>query len=115
MENTFISCASQRSVTISNRSDIIVQYKWTKFATLREELQHKDRFYMDLESEENVEKDEFFEECLSDPTLRDQMSILTRKFKNKMQVVNDDKMLYADSIVTIDPVVSLLIKYTLHK
>ena len=45
------------------------------------------RFYMDLESEENVEKDEFFEECLSDPTLRDQMSILTRKFKNKMQVI----------------------------
>ena len=42
---------------------------------------------MDLESEENVEKDEFFEECLSDPTLRDQMSILTRKFKNKMQVI----------------------------
>lgn len=41
---------------------------------------------MDLESEENAEKDEFFEECLSDPTLRDQMSILTRKFKNKMQV-----------------------------
>lgn len=32
-----------------------------------------------------------------------------------LQVVNDDKMLYADSIVTIDPVVSLLIrcnKYT---
>ena len=41
---------------------------------------------MDLESEENAEKDEFFEECLSDPTLRDQMSILTRKFKTKMQV-----------------------------
>ena len=41
---------------------------------------------MDLESEENAEKDEFFEECLSDPTLRDQISILTRKFKNKMQV-----------------------------
>ena len=41
---------------------------------------------MDLESEENAEKDEFFEECLSDPTLRDQISILTRKYKNKMQV-----------------------------
>ena len=41
---------------------------------------------MDLESEENTEKDEFFVECFSDPTLRDQMSILTRKFKNKMQV-----------------------------
>ena len=41
---------------------------------------------MDLESEENAEKDEFFEECLNDPTLRDQMSILTRKFRNKSQV-----------------------------
>ena len=41
---------------------------------------------MDLESEENVEKDEFLEECLNDPTLRDQMSILTRKFRNKSQV-----------------------------
>ena len=41
---------------------------------------------MDLESEENVEKDEFFEECLNDPTLRDQMSILTRKYRNKSQV-----------------------------
>ena len=39
---------------------------------------------MDLESEENAEKDEFFEECLSDPTLRDQISILTRKYKNKI-------------------------------
>lgn len=104
MENAFISCASQRTVTLSNRSDIIVQFKWTNFATLREEMQHKDRFYMDLESEENVEKDEFFEECLSDPTLRDQMSISTRKFKNKMQAIADDKLLYGDSIVTIDPV-----------
>lgn len=43
MENTFISCASQRTVAISNRSDIIVQFKWSNFATLREELQQKDR------------------------------------------------------------------------
>ena len=42
---------------------------------------------MDLESEETAERDEFFEECLSDPTLRDQMSILTRKFRNKSQVM----------------------------
>ena len=42
---------------------------------------------MDLESEETAERDEFFEECLNDPTLRDQMSILTRKFRNKSQVM----------------------------
>ena len=54
---------------------------------------------MDLESEENVEKDEFFEECLSDPTLRDQMSILTRKFKNKMQVIRNRSQ---KQLITID-------------
>lgn len=32
-----------RTVTISNRSDIIVQFKWSNFATLREEHQQKDR------------------------------------------------------------------------
>ena len=36
--------------------------------------------------EENIEKDEFFEECLNDPTLRDQLAIMRRKFKDKSQV-----------------------------
>ena len=31
-------------MSICNRSDIIVQFKWSNFATLREELQQKDRF-----------------------------------------------------------------------
>lgn len=39
-----------RTVTISNRSDIIVQFKWSNFATLREELQQKDRYYVSGES-----------------------------------------------------------------
>ena len=46
---------------------------------------------MELERQENAEKDEFFEECLIDPTLRDQMSLLTRKFKNESQVSNTDQ------------------------
>lgn len=140
-------CCFCRTVTICNRSDIIVHFKWSNFATLREELQQKDRFinfffqltkhtfllnrhliiislqllilrkyccfcslcisfilifelswnipfflpfqnrfYMDLEMEENIEKDEFFEECLNDPTLRDQLAIMRRKFKDKSQV-----------------------------
>ena len=32
-----------RTVTISNRSNILVSFKWTKYATLREELQQKER------------------------------------------------------------------------
>ena len=37
-------CCFCRTVTICNRSDIIVHFKWSNFATLREELQQKDRF-----------------------------------------------------------------------
>ena len=43
MENTFISSASQRIVTLSNRSNIMVHFKWTKFATLREEQLERSR------------------------------------------------------------------------
>ena len=38
-------CFISRTVAILNRSDIIVQFKWSNFATLREELQQKDRCY----------------------------------------------------------------------
>lgn len=73
-------------MTITNRSDILVHFKWTKFATLREELQQKERFYMDLRRQEETERDAFIDECLSDVSIRDQMSIVTRKYKNKMKV-----------------------------
>lgn len=42
--NVKFSNLTSRTVSISNRSDIIVQFKWSNFATLREELQQKDRY-----------------------------------------------------------------------
>lgn len=41
IENTYISMANQRTVTISNRSDVIVHYKWKQCATSEEEEQQK--------------------------------------------------------------------------
>ena len=41
IENTFISMASQRTVTISNRSDVIAHFRWTQYATQEEENQQK--------------------------------------------------------------------------
>ena len=43
IENTFISMANQRTVSISNRSDVIAHFRWTKFATQVEEDQQKTR------------------------------------------------------------------------
>lgn len=41
IENTYISMANQRTVTIHNRSDIIAHFRWTQFATKEEEDQQK--------------------------------------------------------------------------
>ena len=39
--STFISMANQRTVTISNRTDVIAHFRWTQFATKEEEDQQK--------------------------------------------------------------------------
>jgi hydrocephalus-inducing protein len=41
IENTFLTMANQRTVTINNRSDVIAHFKWTQFATQDEEDQQK--------------------------------------------------------------------------
>lgn len=43
VENTFISMANQRTVTISNRTDVITHFRWTQFATQEEEDSHRGR------------------------------------------------------------------------
>ena len=86
IENTFISMANQRTVTICNRSNVIAHYRWTQFATLQEEQQQKMILVDALNSDESSEKDRFMEECLADPSLRDKMSILNRTFQNRKRV-----------------------------
>ena len=41
IEDTYISLANQRTVTISNHSDVIVHYRWTRFATSADEDRQK--------------------------------------------------------------------------
>ena len=41
LENTFLSMASQRTVTIHNRSDVIAHFRWSEYATHTEEEQQK--------------------------------------------------------------------------
>jgi hypothetical protein len=44
------------------------------------------RFFTDLNKEESTETDRFLEECISDPTLRDKLSVLSRTFTNRKRV-----------------------------
>jgi hypothetical protein len=41
MESTFLSMATEKTIVISNRSDVIAHFRWTQFATQEEEDQQK--------------------------------------------------------------------------
>jgi len=43
MDATYVTMSSQKLVTISNRSDVIVHFRWTRFATPQAEQQHRAR------------------------------------------------------------------------
>ncbi|XP_052230840.1 hydrocephalus-inducing protein-like isoform X4 [Dreissena polymorpha] len=103
IENTFISMASQRTVTISNRTDVLAHFRWTQFATREEEDQQKSMVLNSLEDEEKTDSDRFLEECIQDPTLRDKLSILGRTFQNRKQLIQNDEMLFNDDVVKIEP------------
>ncbi|XP_074644164.1 hydrocephalus-inducing protein homolog [Tubulanus polymorphus] len=104
IENTYISMANQRTVTITNRSDVIAHFQWTPYATQEEEDMQKSDFYKDLETAEDVETKRFLEECEWNPSLKDKLSLLTRTFMNKRKRVTDDKMVFNDDVFKLDPI-----------
>ncbi|EDO27261.1 predicted protein, partial [Nematostella vectensis] len=82
------------------------QHAWQRYVCVHqdEDPDMVPLFYMDLRMQEGTERDIFLEECLSDLTIRDQLSVISRKYKNQVQVLNDDKLLFDDDIITVDPV-----------
>eukprot|EP00079_Xenopus_tropicalis_P024447 XP_012817094.1 PREDICTED: hydrocephalus-inducing protein homolog isoform X1 [Xenopus tropicalis] len=104
IEKTYLSLTSQRTVTISNRSDIIAHFQWKAFSSQQEEEHQKLRFCSDLRSEEEAETDRFLEECSADPSLRERLSLLSRTFQNRRKMVEGDNMLFSDDIFHIEPV-----------
>nr|XP_012627881.1 hydrocephalus-inducing protein homolog isoform X3 [Microcebus murinus] len=104
IEKTYITLASQRTVTIHNRSSIIAHFQWKIFATQEEEDREKDRICDDLIKEEKGEMNEFLDECIIDPVLRDRLSILSRTFENQRRMVQGDALLFLNNVFTIEPV-----------
>ena len=42
LDTTYITMSTQKTITIHNRSNIVVHYQWKKYATLAEERNTKD-------------------------------------------------------------------------
>uniref|UniRef100_A0A8C4M9P1 HYDIN axonemal central pair apparatus protein n=1 Tax=Equus asinus asinus TaxID=83772 RepID=A0A8C4M9P1_EQUAS len=103
IEKTYISLANQRTITIHNRSNIIAHFQWKIFATQEEEDKEKYRVCDHLIEEEKTETDEFLEECIVDPSLRERLSILSHTFENQRKLVQADSMLFLNNVFTIEP------------
>ncbi|XP_054856814.1 hydrocephalus-inducing protein homolog [Eublepharis macularius] len=103
IEKTFITLANQRSVAIHNRSNIIAHFQWKFFATQVEEVEKKQTLCSSLQVEEEGVVDQFLEECITDPALRERLSIVTRTFRNRQAVVHEDPMFFNNNIFTIEP------------
>ncbi|PNI31892.1 HYDIN isoform 11, partial [Pan troglodytes] len=103
IEKTYISLANQRTITIHNRSNIIAHFLWKVFATQQEEDREKYRVCDDLIKEEKDETDEFFEECITDPLLREHLSVLSRTFANQRRLVQGDSKLFFNNVFTVEP------------
>ena len=103
LENTFIGQSSQRTLKIQNRSDIVAHFEWKAAATSLEEDQERQRVIDDLDSAEENELDDFDMLMEAYPTLRDQMALLTRKYKTKRQGVTEQGFTLEDDTFILDP------------
>ncbi|KAI1889973.1 hypothetical protein AGOR_G00168420 [Albula goreensis] len=103
VERTYISMANQRTVTIVNRSDVIIHYQWKSLATEEEEAQQKLRLSSDLQKEEDDEMEQFLMECEADPTLRDRLSLLSRTFQERRRQLRDEVPFFSHDHITLDP------------
>uniref|UniRef100_A0A8C4S4T7 HYDIN axonemal central pair apparatus protein n=1 Tax=Erpetoichthys calabaricus TaxID=27687 RepID=A0A8C4S4T7_ERPCA len=103
IEKTYLSMISQRSVTISNRSDVIVRYQWMAFATPQDEEQLKYRSSLDLQQQEEIEMELFLEECNADPSIREKISILHRSFQHRLRMLQDENIAFVDDVFSLQP------------
>jgi hydrocephalus-inducing protein len=74
IEDTYITMSNQRTISIHNRSDIILHYEWKKFATLEEEEHQKLKEMTTLNKEEENAKNKLSNQSL------DYVALLSRNF-----------------------------------
>ena len=103
LEKTYIGQSSLRTLKIQNRSDIVAHFEWKAAATSFEEEQERIRLTDNLDEDEDTELTDFQELMGQDPTLRDQMALITRKYKTKRQQVTEEGFALEDDTFILDP------------
>nr|XP_023682867.1 hydrocephalus-inducing protein-like isoform X2 [Paramormyrops kingsleyae] len=103
MKRTYISMASQRCVTLANRSDVIVHYQWKCFGTEEEEEQLKLRPCSDLLRQEEKKMEHFLTECTDDPAFHDHLSRLSSTFFKQQRQLREERLVFSGDHIIISP------------
>ncbi|KAJ3022533.1 hypothetical protein HKX48_005950 [Thoreauomyces humboldtii] len=102
MDNTFIGLASMKTMRIFNRSEILADFKWKKFATAAEE----DSYRLRREAELTCNEEESKAALLASPGEEDPdlgQAFLSQRFRNEKRNIEQDPLLFDDSVFRIEP------------
>jgi hydrocephalus-inducing protein len=98
IEDTYITMSNQRTITLHNRSDIIVHFEWKKYATLEEEEHQKLRELANLNRDEENAKNKL---ATQNP---DHIALLSRNFKNKLRTTQNKPLHFEDNVFSLLPI-----------
>ena len=98
IEDTYITMNNQRSVTINNRSDILVRYEWKKYATYEEEEQQKLKEIANLNRDEENAKNKLSNQSA------DYVALLSRNFQNKIKNTQNKSFHFDDEVFFMQPI-----------
>ncbi|XP_073328914.1 hydrocephalus-inducing protein homolog [Pagrus major] len=103
LKNTYISLATVHTVSLTNTSDIPLQYCWTTWRSLQEEALSLLRESTVLQQKEE-EKERLLFQCESDPTAIHRLPQLSKALQERRSyAVQDHQLTLSNSCITVEP------------
>ncbi|XP_030281249.1 hydrocephalus-inducing protein homolog isoform X1 [Sparus aurata] len=103
LEKTYISLATVHTVSLTNTSDIPLQYCWTSWPSLQEEALSLLRESSVLQQKEE-EKERLLFQCESDPTAIHRLPQLSKALQERRShAVQDHQLTLSYSCITVEP------------
>ncbi|KAG7521590.1 hydrocephalus-inducing protein-like [Solea senegalensis] len=103
MNRTYVSLASAHKVSLSNRSDSVLQYQWTLWSSQEEEdliLLRESSVFQKMAEEE---REQLLSQYQSDPTAIQHFPLLARALQDGRSQSAQDLLTLSHSCVTLEP------------
>ncbi|XP_076588631.1 hydrocephalus-inducing protein homolog [Chaetodon auriga] len=104
LKKTYISLSTVHTVSLTNRSDIPLQYCWTTWSSLKEEALSLLRESSVLQQKEAGEREQLLFQCEANPTAIHHLPLLSRAVQERRsQAVQDHRLALSHGCLTVEP------------